>query len=355
MIVGPTPIRDHYMWPAIAEPQFAAILAQGTPAFGVSLSNEYWAIKRAPPEIVRALAWRVQEWTISGGWGFNDNQYTDNTHGTLLGTIQVDNSFDVINPEPKLTFAKYHDNSLTSWDTPIVNEPRLLDENYGPLKSGVDRKYIHDFANLSTVGAAIGGLHSYGCSTLYNSLGSASPPMTSIVNGVTYDSFDPGDMVIFLFKDFGGLATFNAWRGADMLKFHPLGDGPSGPSGAPSPTAFDIFFTLASNNGGATDYGTLSTFDFVSGPSPLPPTPTPLPPNGVIVIDPVIEAAFNVPVIVGSSGYVNSIYPNSTPYTRNSQYCTVKLTATKFFEYCDSNGDPIYDATTGVQLRDPFG
>lgn len=325
-LVGNTLIRDHQMWPAIEDPLFSAIIGEAT-GFDRVTVNWYGAANLTLAQLI-AITWRIFAWEFSGGWGFLDDLFIEPGH-IPNGTIQVDNTFEnASNPSNHVVFSTC-DNDLVTFHMPLSLEPLLVSQSFGPNHS--PRDYIHDFnPGTSILGGALDLLHSFGMRV--NNVNNAAEQQ-SIVQGVTYHSVP---FAIKFLRDFYFSGSFNSGRGMDMVRYKPLGGGPSGP-----PT-FDALCSLDSQHGGSTPYGFISTRigDFgISGPT-----------NATIVIDPVITPTFNIPAYIGSSaGGAGS------GQERNAQHCTIKLTAVGFFEYGDSTGAPIWDAVTGAQLRDPFG
>jgi hypothetical protein len=67
-------------------------------------------------------------------------------------------------------------------------------------------------------------------------------------------------------------------------------------------------------------------------------------PSPALVIDPVVVPSFTIPM-----------FALTFTITPISSALSLRLTATEFWPYADSNGNPIYDTATGAQLTDPLG
>lgn len=75
--------------------------------------------------------------------------------------------------------------------------------------------------------------------------------------------------------------------------------------------------------------------------------------SGFFTIDPVIAPSFHTPMRLTVTG--GTVSPGEVQDSfSGSGTCSFSAVASRFWPFANSNGDPIYDETTGAQLRDPF-
>lgn len=91
-----------------------------------------------------------------------------------------------------------------------------------------------------------------------------------------------------------------------------------------------------------------------------PASPVLKPPVGVATFDPVVAPPFDVPIYLTSTTVPQSFsgppYYVSEPGVDiiSGTIAGLKFEATKFFQYQNRAGQPVYDTETGAQLNDPF-
>ncbi len=327
-LVGTTRGRDFQMWPTVEDPLFTSVLTEGTP---IPRTEDSWGARDLTWQQLLAISSRISEWRFAGGWSDSYDFYTEPGH-VYASSIATVNSF-VGSPIPIAVFAKCT-NDLATFTIPVVKEPHLVFQNFGPkIFSPLHKDYAHDF-DQPTAGYAY---HSYGLVNSSVGATGAAPFDAVDIHSEVDDgvgppaSSDNGSLFFGMFRDFLTSFLFANARGVDMVRFKPLGtSGPSGPV-----DAFDVYLTITASNSATFNY---SFIDSAFGSS-----------NAFITIDPVIAPAFSVPVHIGG------VAPVGESATQTSLDCDITITATKFFEYADSQGNPVYDINTGAQLNDPFG
>lgn len=301
-IVGNTAGRDHIYWPTLSQAQYDLIVAGGT------LPAPYKNAARASCTLAQIMAccWRIKEWSFSGGWSAADT-------GTSV-SCTIENS-----PTPNVAKMKtaYPGNDDTINNAPVLFD--VVDENFiaSEFLASVHTppEYITDYIQtlrnygflspLTSVGLGAGHLR------MTRTLTPVLPAPPSVVTDTAARLFFFGDRR----RQGGAGGPFGDSRGMDIVIF------------------------------GSGVFKPLFRFDDVAivGGNYVCATPTSETPNASFEIDPVVAPSFTAPLVI------KALFP---PLVSSS--CDLKMTASKFFPYKNSEGLSVYDENSGAQLRDPF-
>jgi len=312
VLIGNIRYRDHQLWPTVDPTVFAAVRTRGvTPIAAVE-----WNASLTLAQLM-AVTWRVRAWELTGQWSAasTDGTNTKSAVVTLLNTPVTAGWLWVEND-----FATYHG--------PITDEIDKMREAFSPVDHTTPL-YMND------VGIITGNhmpLHDFALVPNITPPNPTVPFPTITMHGAFVfngapSATDESNIFLKFMRDFDASSNpFYTWQnqGADMIEFFDDAD--------PTLIRFSPRISCTANAVFATNN------QFFLGPSNSP--------NANIVIDPVVSAPFNLPVQIGDPNII---------YSLTSHACTLKLTATAFFPFSDSQGNPVYDATTGAQLNDPLG
>lgn len=305
-IVGTTLRRDHIFWPRQTETDKTAIIALG------DLLEPYKTAQRAliSWEQIMALTWRIREWHFSGAWSAS----ASGAPGSVSVSSTVNNS-----PTPNSAVVKtaYPEEDDTITNFPVLHdvlaEPLLASEFLmAPQSPPPNPQYSTDlrfprrhYGFISPVRTA-GGVGPFGFLNMTQVPGGAATSAT-----------------IFMFGDRRKQGAFvlpsGVSRGIDIVTYTPP----------------------------AITFGPLIVF--TDGATMTVPFECRTPigvevPNVTMTIDPVVAPAFTIPLIISVSA----------PATLTSAVSTLTMTANAFYQYQNSLGQNVYNATTGAEENDPF-
>lgn len=307
-LVGDKVNRDHQYWPVVSPAEFLSFAGAPPRLAGITRDT------------LLAMTWRVKTWELSGH---------------VSATVPASPNGAGGYPGLPVTF---------DWDLPTTDELSV------PLRYSlaVAAKEVDIIADAFLPYTGIPekdkffGLRNRGFSLDFSS---GVPPVSITVSGPNagyylgytglsnpFNAFmaPPSYISIFLTDIVGGTVPPTVYKGREFVVYDST-------AGLFYP--FTDFKGLILGGGGTNGQG----IEFYVDPTGL----------GNLNIDPLVTPAMDLPMKVDGS-LVNAFVAHPFPDPTSFGIAEFQMTATEFWPYTNTLGQPVYDTSTGALLHDPF-